>query len=145
MDIHPQDIPDPRVDQNPEDEGPVHIPLGWVKKVNDWQPPMGEPLDEDLERRIEEESRERFGSETVSLDEIGLPAPMTNDQIAEMIVCMTEGEKFEDVLDRVIHWTAEEWSQCDPERNARQLTRFDELEIIGRIATKFAKQVASSN
>jgi hypothetical protein len=62
-----------------------------------------------------------------------------------MIVCMTEGEKFEDVLDRVIHWTAEEWSQCDPERNARQLTRFDELEIIGRIATKFAKQVASSN
>lgn len=78
------------------------------------------------------------------IDEAGLPEPMTNDQIAEMIVCMTSDEDPLHVLERVVTWTAEEWSQCDIERNARQLTRYDELEIIGRIATKLAKQVASN-
>jgi hypothetical protein len=59
---------------------------------------------------------------------------MTNSQIAEQIVCMTEGEVPMDVLGRLVAWDDETWQQCDPERNARQLTQVDRLEIIQFVA-----------
>ncbi|HKU53667.1 MAG TPA: hypothetical protein VJQ25_14440, partial [Nitrospira sp.] len=41
-----------------------------------------------------------------------------------------------DVIDRLVHWTTEEWQQCDIERNARQLTINDQYEIIGMVVVK---------
>jgi hypothetical protein len=74
-------------------------------------------------------------------DETGLPEPMTNDQIAEMIDCMTADEAPMDVIDRIVEWTDEEWSQCDPERNARKLELRDQLEIIGMVAGRVAMRL----
>ncbi len=59
---------------------------------------------------------------------------MTNDQIAEMIACMTEDQDPLDVLGRVTAWDDEEWQQCDPNPGARKLLLKDKLEVIQFLA-----------
>lgn len=119
MDAHPYDWPDtPKCQHCGED----------VK--------FGLPPAEDRERGFY-----HVATGKMSCAESGLPDPMTNDQIAEMIVCMTESEHPLDVIQRVALWGDEEWSQCDVERNARRLTSMDRFEIIGMITTKLATQM----
>lgn len=102
-------------------------------RVAEWEMTMAE-----AERLVVEDTRQSYPEMTheEALEHARATEPMTNDQIAEMIVCMTEDEELADVIDRLVHWTTEEWQQCDPERNARQLTINDQYEIIGMVVVK---------
>lgn len=66
---------------------------------------------------------------------------MTNEQLAELIYNMA-GETYEplDLINIVSGWDLEEWSQVDPEPDARRLTLKDRLEIVATLANILAKE-----